>query len=630
MAGPATGQDKAPVQPEYQRFFYHYVDKRSLSEKSLNLVGLSIQDVGRSFALIAGVSHYPNMPPTDRDLRPGAEDIAKLQKYLRDEEFFDEIVVLKDQNMNLDNLAFFLQSYFPERLKKFPKSRFLFAYSGHGMEEDGNGYLLTNAAHTLSDRGNSVALKLVRDLIEEDVDAAFHVLVLINACHSGTFLKRSFGGNSHLLSRNPGAHAITAGGSSEPTWSDPTLGTGSIFFEKFFAGLDGHADIWPENQDGSRGDGIITVDELATYLKAEVKYETDERQNPLVGDLSRNGSLGGFFFLNRRRQFEKGLVKEWMPGKASSFGAKAENLVSTAKEYYRSGDYASAVPLLLQAEKLGSAEAMNFLGIHYDPQSPQYTGVPKDDGKAFECFRKAGELGDPNGMSNLALMYENGQGVKEDQAQALTWFRRAADAGNSEAMIHIGFMYRDAQGGLKKNYAEAQTWIRKAADAGSSEAMTDLGAFYEEGEIVKKDYVEALNWYHKAADAGNTTAMSNIGVMYWYGRGVKKDHQDAVTWFRKAADAGDPMGLFHLALMFENGDGVQKDDAEAAKLYGKAASLGNEEAGRRLSALAKRTKRYVKSGLTRIESDVLTLRAARIENRVDGGHLVARQHARSG
>jgi hypothetical protein len=119
--------------------------------------------------------------------------------------------------------------------------------------------------------------------------------LIVGACHSGAFLKRPFGGATHVLPIFPGAHAITAGGSNELTWSDPTLGSGSVFFEKFLTGLDGAADIWPENPDGSRGDGIITVDELATYLKSEVKFHTDQSQNPLVGDLSQSGSLGGFF-----------------------------------------------------------------------------------------------------------------------------------------------------------------------------------------------------------------------------------------------------------------------------------------------------------------------------------------------
>ena len=33
-----------PVDPEFQKFFWHYVDKRSLPERTSNLVGMTLQD----------------------------------------------------------------------------------------------------------------------------------------------------------------------------------------------------------------------------------------------------------------------------------------------------------------------------------------------------------------------------------------------------------------------------------------------------------------------------------------------------------------------------------------------------------------------------------------------------------
>jgi hypothetical protein len=106
--------------------------QRSRFEKALNVIGKTGFPVGRSFALIAGVTQYPNFPPLERSLRPAAVDIEKLQAYLKEQEFFDEIVVLKDGDMTLPNLNYFLENYFPEHLAQSPHSRFLFAYSGHG------------------------------------------------------------------------------------------------------------------------------------------------------------------------------------------------------------------------------------------------------------------------------------------------------------------------------------------------------------------------------------------------------------------------------------------------------------------------------------------------------------------
>lgn len=314
---PRAGAARCPadVPPKFERYFVHCVDRRSLTEKALNLIGLTSEEVGRSFALVAGVDTYPNLSGSDRMLEPAAVDLARLEAYLKDQEFFDEIVVLRNEAVTLENLTYFLQAYFPTRLRQFPNSRFLFAYSGHGVQEGPRGYLLESDAADFSDRYNRINMRVLATLYEEIVDSAYHSLVLINACHSGAFFKRS-AGSRRLLPKGPGHHAITAGGSTERSWHNEDVGPGSIFFEKLFAGLFGRADRYPEQPDGSWGDGIVTVGELATYLRQEVQIETNQSQNPRGSDISRNGSLGSFFFLDRRRQVQAGIIKDFDPGSA--------------------------------------------------------------------------------------------------------------------------------------------------------------------------------------------------------------------------------------------------------------------------------------------------------------------------
>src|SRR6185437_10522278 len=123
----------AQVPPEYKKFIIQNIDQRGVVEKLLNSLGIAQKPVGRSFALIAGVTQYPSLAnPLDRTLNEAAWDIDHLVQYLKTEEFFDEIVVLKDADVTSDNLNYFLLSHFPEQLGKAPHSRFLFAYSGHG------------------------------------------------------------------------------------------------------------------------------------------------------------------------------------------------------------------------------------------------------------------------------------------------------------------------------------------------------------------------------------------------------------------------------------------------------------------------------------------------------------------
>lgn len=304
---------------EYRDFFVHYVDRRSITEKALNLIGLTGQDLGRSFALVAGVDFYPRLPFKDQSLEAAATDLENLKSYLKDVEFFDEVVVLRNEAVTNDHLTYFLQAYFPQRLKAFPKSRFLFAYSGHGIQDGSRGYLLQAKATSFEDKANVINLAALATVYRETAEAAFHSLALINSCHSGAFIRRPFGGR-RLLPREPGAHVITAGAGKELTWSLPDVGDGSVFFEKLFAGLDGRADRQPEQQDGSLGDGIITAPEIYAYLDQEIQLETNQLQHPQLGDVSADQSLGSFFFLNRRRQVSAGTVLSWK-SRSHAFGA---------------------------------------------------------------------------------------------------------------------------------------------------------------------------------------------------------------------------------------------------------------------------------------------------------------------
>jgi formylglycine-generating enzyme required for sulfatase activity len=289
----------------------HRVDRRTLSDKALSVIGLSDSQVGRSFALVAGVENYPGLQDNDKTLPAAGEDLRKLVKYLKEEEFFDEIVLLKDEDVTEANLKYFLQFYFPQRVKKFPNSRFLLAYSGHGFQDQSKeGFLLQSDAVSMKDKVHAIDLSVVRVFVNNVVKNGHQVLVLLNSCYSGAFLERAFGDKElPLEATEPGAHVITAGEANQLTWAIDKYGTGSVFYEKLFAGLNGLAD--------ANRDGVVTFDELTLYLKREVALATSGKQIPKAGDISRDGSNGSFFFLNRKKQVDAKSVPEWKGGAAS-------------------------------------------------------------------------------------------------------------------------------------------------------------------------------------------------------------------------------------------------------------------------------------------------------------------------
>src|ERR1039458_2461915 len=308
LISPSWGQEPL-VRPEvdepHQKFFAHFNDSRSVPIPVLNQLSLDPTKVGRSFALISGISTYPKLPAEYRDLQPASEDIGKLADYLEKVEYFDEIVVLKNEDVTDDNLAYFLQGYFADRLQKYPNSRLLIAYSGHGFKWGTSSFALSTNSTSLTDKYHSLNLYNLRNYIEFDQPYAHYVLALLNTCNSGAFVNRPFGGNGFDLYAG-GAHAITAGTIDQLAWSYPDVGSGSLLFEKLFAALDGRANrIEPL---ASQTTGIVTFTQLFRYLSTQIADKTNRRQTPDWGDLDPAGSRGSFYFFDRAQLVDNHLV----------------------------------------------------------------------------------------------------------------------------------------------------------------------------------------------------------------------------------------------------------------------------------------------------------------------------------
>lgn len=525
------------IPPEYQRFFVQRADQLSRFEKAFNLIGKTSFPVGRSFALIAGVTQYPNFPELDRSLKPAEVDIEKMQAYLKEQEFFDEIVVLKDGDMTLENLNYFLENYFPQRLAQSPHSRFLFAYSGHGYSiktgAGTTGYLLTSSATGFTDPVNRVGLDVLRTMFNPVIDSAEKVLVLINSCESGAFWGRRGYGASPLEPGEKAAEAITASRSEQESLALDSVGPGSVFFEKIIAGLGGPADKSPT-------DGVVTFHELATYLLDEIRYATNGKQNPVDGDISRNGSVGEFFFLNRNRQISFGNAPPWNPKDAVAFGVPDQDVLRNARQAFRDRRIPEAVQLFTQAAGAGNGEAMNRMGYFCE----MGTGVPKDYAQAHKWFEGGAAAGNGDAMYNLGLLYDDGWGVARDYVQARTWFEKAAASGVPYAMAELGDYYQHGTG-VSQDYEQAVRWYEKSAAAGYENAMMSLAYVYEEGNVydkksVPQDYEQARQWFEKAAATGDTLAMDHLATLYQRGgHGLAQDHQKAREWLQKAADAGN-------------------------------------------------------------------------------------------
>lgn len=65
--------------------------------------------------------------------------------------------------------------------------------------------------------------------------------------------------------------------------------------------------------------------------------------------------------------------------------------------------------------------------------------------RAFELFERACEDKVAEGCSNLASMYDKGEGVKKNKAKAMQLFQKACDSGDMGICILLGIIYEDME-----------------------------------------------------------------------------------------------------------------------------------------------------------------------------------------
>jgi len=444
----------------------------------------------------------------------------------------------------------------------------VFYYAGHGLQVNGRNYMVPVDAVIQGDA--EVAVEAVDvDYVLSRMETARNRLniVILDACRDDPF-SRSF--------RSP-VHGLAS--------IDAPIGTLIAY-----ATAPGKV-----AQDGEGANGLYTsellkamkvpglkIEDVFKRVRQSVSRQTNGQQVPweassLVGDFSFTGVPVGTSTASSvvaPRQEVREAPR--LPLTSQSAGTSSDAL-EQAKRYIGSKEWASALPLLQEAARKGSAEAMWHLGNF----SGSGLGVPRDQAEAFRWYLKGAEAGNTSAMASVAFAYQKGWGTPKDEAEAVRWYRKAADGGNAVAMNDLGIAYLNGWG-VAKDTAEAARWIRKGADAGSSIALRNVAYLYHNGLGVTRDDAEAVQWYRKGAAAGDAESARNLGVMYENGIGVLIDQAEAVRWYRKAADGGNAEGANSLGIGYQNGVGVAKDEAEAVRWYRKAADGGSNQGMRNL------------------------------------------------
>ncbi len=235
-----------------------------------------------------------------------------------------------------------------------------------------------------------------------------------------------------------------------------------------------------------------------------------------------------------------------------------------------------------QAAQLGNPEGMNGLAmIYYDMPDN------KGDEQAFRWFSKSADLGDSLGLYYLAVMYENGFGTNVDKQKAWDLYLASADQKFSPAYRKIAQLIEEGEAPASFTGRELEYYI-KAAERNDIDAIHDVIRFLENDPDRQK---ELFSWCQRGAQLNNGKCICKLGKLYFYGMGTEMDEFKAMNCFRKAETMEIPEAYYFLGLAYYEAKGVVSPNIQKAEEYfRKAAEAGYSDAIKAIAEL------YMQSG----------------------------------
>jgi serine/threonine protein kinase/TPR repeat protein len=172
----------------------------------------------------------------------------------------------------------------------------------------------------------------------------------------------------------------------------------------------------------------------------------------------------GLSYSNRRQSGDDRKALEYFLQAANS-GDRVGKYLAGECYYFGKGvqiDVPKAVAFLQEAAAMREPRAMDLLGTHFRKL--------RDFDQARKFYEEAAAEGYPLSLSNLGVLYMNGEGVQRSPEIAANLFKQGAEKGDPLGMcFYAGCL---AEGlGLQKDSKGAAEWFKRSARAGNPRAI---------------------------------------------------------------------------------------------------------------------------------------------------------------
>jgi len=464
----------------------------------------------------------------------------------------------------------------------------LFYYAGHGVQVDGENFLVPIGADITAEQEVAVEGLNLNEVLKTMERASSRVnIVILDACRNNPFVttgRSPTGGLANVtapagtligFATAPGRIATDGDGANSPYSSAlaQTLQLSGLSLEEVFRRTRRQVLAATANKQTPWEHSSLTVEFFFRPKKA-AEPETSDRPAVTAG--------------LPERQVEE--IKAWEQIKDTQDAELLRRHIAA----FPSGLFSDLAKLRLdqiaQRDKDGATVAGWLGGIlgtqRGDPEAIRLfeeglkleaKATPDALRDAFKRYKAAAERGLPAAMHQLARAYDKGRGVERSITEAARWYQKAADLGHPPAMAALGTLYEFAEG-VPVDLAEALRFYRLAAEAGDPQGMTSLAYLYQQGKGVARNGEEARRWYAAAAAKDNARAMYNLALMYTRGDGGPRDFKEAVRYLGLAIARGHVGAHREFAYLNDSGTGLKRDPAAAARHLLIAYKAGHPEA----------------------------------------------------
>ncbi|MGA3018251.1 MAG: tetratricopeptide repeat protein [Bryobacteraceae bacterium] len=229
---------------------------------------------GHSYAVVVGISKYPNLPD-NLQLQFAERDAQAIYTILISPEGgnfkVENVKVLTGAQATLAAMKSQIDTWLPSVARD--DDRVLIYFAGHGFVYRGKGYLAPSDFKLDQADTTGYPMDELGAVIGSKIHAKWKIL-LTDACHSGAISPEDTQTlNQTLSTLNQSLFSLTASRDREKSFESPDLQGGhGVFTYYVVKGLEGEAD--------ASHDGKVTADELAEYVHTQVREATRGEQNP--------------------------------------------------------------------------------------------------------------------------------------------------------------------------------------------------------------------------------------------------------------------------------------------------------------------------------------------------------------